>query len=71
MIHLHNKEEILNTLCDMGVQFIVVESRNVSGIEIYDEFREVLRDESKFRLHKVIDVKSNTVNLINQKLLIY
>jgi len=58
-IHLNNKDEIVQAIHDMGVQFIVVESRNVSNLEIYDEFRDLLNDESRFKLHKSIEVESN------------
>ena len=58
-------------LTDMGVQFIVVEADNPSGLEIYDTFRELLRDKSEFKLHKVIPVQSNHYKLEGQRLLIY
>lgn len=70
-IHLNNKDEIVQAIHDMGVQFIVVESRNVSNLEIYDEFRGLLNDESRFRLHKSIEVESNIPMLKDQRLLIY
>jgi len=70
-IHLNNKDEIAQAIHDMGVQFIVVESQNVSNLEIYDEFRDLLNDESRFRLHKSIEVESNIPMLKDQKLLIY
>ena len=70
-IHLHNKEEIAKTLSDLGVQFVVVESQNVSNVGIYDKLRELLQDSSHFALHKVIPVESNLGKLKNQNLLIY
>lgn len=70
-IHLHNEDEILKKLSAMGVQFIVVESINVSGLEIYTRFREMLKNESIFKLIKTIDVKSNNKTLENMKLLVY
>jgi len=70
-IHLKNKEEMLNAIHDMGVQFIVIESMNISDLEIYDEFRELLTDQTRFKLHKVIEVKSNLHELRNQTLLVY
>lgn len=70
-IHLHETEEIYKTFSDMGVQFAVVESGNVSGIKIHDELRKLLRDSSRFKLHKMIQVKSNMPALKDQNLLVY
>ncbi len=70
-IHLHDKEEIHKAFSDLGVQFAVVESINISGMKIYDELRDLLRDSSRFKLHKKVKVKSNISSLKDQTLLVY
>ena len=70
-IHLHTRDEIDKALSELGIQFVIVESVNISNIEIYDTLRELLRDKSCFRLHKAISVNSNYDDLKMQKLLIY
>ena len=70
-IHLHNAEDIYKRFSDYSVHFIVVESSNTSGIEIYDGLRELLRDTLRFKLCRTIPVNSNVSLLKNQNLLIY
>jgi len=70
-IHLHSAEDIYERFSDYSVHFVVVESNNTTDIEIYDELRELLRDTSKFKLHRTIPVNSNITLLKGQNLLIY
>jgi hypothetical protein len=70
-VHLHDKNEISKALSDMGVQFIIVESENMSGLEIYTIFREMLNKSAQFKLCKTIDIKSNKKRFENVKLLVY
>jgi len=70
-IHLNDREEIYKTLSDLSVHFAVVESKDTSGIKIYSELRELFKDTSRFKLHPVIEVKSNISSLQGQNLLIY
>ena len=70
-IHLHTKEEIAKALSDFGVQFIVVESTNISNVQIYDKLRELLSDNAHFALRRSIPIESNIAKLENQNLLVY
>ncbi len=70
-IHLQSKEEIHQAFSDLSVQFVVVESVDKSGIDIYTELRDLLRDPARFTLHNVIHVESNINSLKGQDLLVY
>lgn len=70
-IHLNNKSEIAKALTDMGVQFVIVESKNLSRLDIYNQLRDMLADNSQFKLLKTIPVKSNREQLNQMNLLIY
>jgi len=70
-IHLHSAGDIYKSFSDYSVHFVVVESDNTSGLKIYDELRELLRDTSRFKLHRTIPVNSNIKLLKDQNLLIY
>jgi len=70
-IHLHTKRDIYKALHDLSVHFIVIESIDSSDIPIFKEFEELLKDTSRFKLHKAIKVESNYTRLKNQELLIY
>jgi hypothetical protein len=69
-VHAQNKEDILEILGEYGIEFIVVESRDVSGIEIFKEFRGLLNN-GPFKLVKRIPVDSSRPILYNQELLVY
>jgi hypothetical protein len=69
-LHAQNREDILEILGKYGIELIVVESRDVSGIPIYKEFRELLK-EGPFSLVKRIPVESTRPVLYHQELLIY
>jgi hypothetical protein len=69
-IHAHDKRDILEILGKYGIELIVVESKDVSGVEIYKEFRELLRT-GPFTLIKRIPVDASRPTLKNQELLVY
>ncbi len=70
-IHLADPQKIYKMFSDYSVQFVVVESNNVSNIKIHSELRAMLQDPSLFALHKAIPVDSNKKRLKTQTLLIY
>ena len=70
-IHLNNEEEIKKSLVKMGVHLVVVESKNLSKLDIYDRFRRMLSEDPQFKKLKSIKVESNRKELVNTKLLIY
>jgi hypothetical protein len=69
-VHVHSTDGIKQILDDYGVDLIVVESRDLSGIEIHQKFREYLK-KGPFQLLKSIDVTSSRPILQNQQLFIY
>ena len=69
-VHVHSTDGIKQILDDYGVDLIVIENRDVSGIEIHQKFREYLKN-GPFQLLKSIDVSSSRPVLQNQQLLIY
>ena len=71
IVHLDSADAIHRALCDLNVQYVVVESVNLSEIKIYDELRELLRDTSRFELRNTINIKTNIRSLMGQDLLVY
>ncbi|MDD5578647.1 MAG: glycosyltransferase family 39 protein [Methylobacter sp.] len=69
-VHVHSTDGVKQILDDYGVDLIVVESRDLSGIEIHQKFREYLKN-GPFQLLKSINVASSRPMLQNQQLLIY
>ena len=69
--HLKTNKEIYDAIVHMGVQLIVVESVNVSQLEIYAELRKLLKDESKFKLIKTFEIITNRSELKGHTLLVY
>jgi hypothetical protein len=69
-IHAHSREDIENILNRYGTTHIVVESEDLTGIAIHQEFRAFL-DSGPFRLVKEIPVKSNYPVLRGQRIKIY
>ncbi|PKM10601.1 MAG: glycosyltransferase [Gammaproteobacteria bacterium HGW-Gammaproteobacteria-3] len=69
-VHAHSTDDIKKILDDYGVDLVVVESRDVSDIDIHRQFRQFLKN-GPFKLLKTIAVDSNRPPLKNQKLLIY
>jgi hypothetical protein len=69
-LHAQNKKEILEILGKYGIELIVVESQDISGVEIYKEFRELLQN-GPFSLIKRIPVETTRPVLDDQELLIY
>ena len=69
-IHANSKKDIKKILDKFGPEFIVVESRELTGIDIYRKLREFLQN-GLFELIKCIPVKSTRPPLMEQNLLIY
>ncbi len=69
-IHAQSRSDILKILDDYGVEFIVIEREDISGVAIYKELRSLLNDGS-FSVAKRIPVISSRQVLQNQELLIY
>ncbi|WP_020160941.1 MULTISPECIES: ArnT family glycosyltransferase [Methylobacter] len=69
-VHAHSVSDINKLLDEYGIDLIVIENRDVSGIEIHKKFREYLK-KGPFKLLKTIDVESSRPVLQNQQLLIY
>jgi len=70
-VHLIDTHQIYKYLLDNDAHFVVVESKNTSGLTIYDDLRQLLRDNSRFKFHRSIPVDSNISKLADQQLLIY
>ncbi len=70
-IHLRNETEMAKALSDLGVQFLVVESREKSNIEAFAKFRKLLDNHPSIVLKKTIPLESNHSVLKDQSLLIY
>ncbi len=69
-IHVKNREGIRALLDRYGIELIVVESRDRSGIQIHQEFRHYL-EEGPFDELTRIPVKSNRPPLMDQELVVY
>ncbi len=69
-VHIKNREGIRELLDRYGIELIVVESRDRSGIKIHQEFRRYL-EEGPFDELTRIPVKSNRPPLMDQELVVY
>jgi hypothetical protein len=69
-LHAQSKDDIQEILNKYGIELIVVESRDISGVEIYKEFRELLQN-GPFSLIKRIPVETTRPILDDQELLVY
>jgi len=69
-VHAHSQEDIRKIFDGYGIVYIVVESKDRSGVEIHRELRNYLKT-GPFQLVKEIPVLSNRPPLVGQKLLIY
>jgi len=69
-VHAKSRGDIQSILDDYGVQYVVVEERDISGLEIHRELRRLLGDDP-FKLEKTISIDSTRPPLKNQKILIY
>jgi hypothetical protein len=69
-IHAFSEVDIKRIIDEFGVSCIVVESADVSGIEIHEIFRDYLAS-GPFKLMNDIVVESNRSELQNQTLKIY
>lgn len=69
-VHVQTTDGIKRLLDDYGVDLIIVESRDLSGIEIHQKFRDYLKN-GPFQLLKSIEIESSRPLLQNQQLLIY
>ena len=69
-IHAHSDADIQRMLDQYGIDLIVVEDRDVSGIEIHQRFRQFLQT-SRFQRLASIPVQSNRNNLRGQRLSVY
>jgi len=69
-VHAKSRDDIQSILDDYGVQYVVVEERDVSGQEIHRELRHLLSD-GPFKLEKTIRIDSTRYPLMNQTILIY
>ena len=69
-VHVDDRAGIDEVLKKYGVDLIVVESKDISGIPIYEEFRSHLQ-EGPFDLMMRIPVETNREPLSDQELLVY
>ena len=70
-VHAENRDDIKSVLDQYGVDLIVVESEDLSGIPIHKEFRSYLKD-GPFSLEgDIAIVQKNRPQLDSQRLLIY
>ncbi len=69
-VHAHSDNDIQAIFDRFGVEYIVVESADRTGLFIHQELRRFLQA-GPFELQKTIDVQSNRWPLRGQKLLIY
>lgn len=70
-VHAENRDDIKSVLDEYGIDLIVVESEDLSGVPIHEEFRSYLKD-GPFSLEDDIPiVQKNRPQLDNQRLLIY
>lgn len=69
-VHAQTRKDIQNIFNKYGVELIVIESKDLSGIKIHQELREYLR-EGPFELVEKIAVSSTRPPLIGQQLLIF
>jgi hypothetical protein len=69
-IHARDRKDIETILDQYGVAYIVVEERDLSGLNIYEELRAYLR-EGPFLLEKEIPIEGTRKQLAGQSLLIY
>lgn len=69
-VHAHSDADIQRMLDEYGIDLIVVEDRDVSGIEIHQRFRQFLQT-SRFQRLASIPVHSNRNNLRDQRLSVY
>jgi hypothetical protein len=70
-VHAENRDDIKSVLDEYGVDLIVVESEDLSGIPIHKEFRSYLKD-GPFSLEgDIAIVQKNRPQLDSQRLLIY
>ncbi len=69
-IHAQNKRDILKIIDDYGIEFIVIEREDISGVAIYKELRSLLND-GPFSVVKRIPVISSRPVLQGQELLVY
>jgi hypothetical protein len=69
-VHAQTDKDIRKILDDYGVQYVVVESKDVGGVEIHQRLREFLV-KGPFRLAANIPVSTNRPPLKGQNLLIY
>jgi hypothetical protein len=69
-VHASSREDIQALLDKYGVQYVVVESRDESGLAIHRELRDYLQD-GPFELEKAIDVQSTRPPLKGQQIRIY
>jgi len=70
-VYVNSPDEIYDIFKRYGTTYVVVEEKNISGIEVLDTLRELLRTD-KFRLVKKIPVKATGLpSLQGQSVLIY
>jgi len=69
-VHARSSEDIQSIFRNYGIQYVVVENRDVSGIEINRVLRRYLQD-GPFELDKSIKVESTRPPLKRQQILIY
>jgi hypothetical protein len=69
-VHADSREDIQSILAKYGVQYIVIESRDESGLDIHQQLRGFLHD-GPFELDKSIEVESTRPPLRGQQILIY
>jgi hypothetical protein len=69
-IHAMSRDDIQAILDDYGVQYVVVEERDLSGLKIHKELRHFLK-EGPFKLEKKIRIDSTRDPLMNQAIMIY
>ena len=68
--HASSRDDIQSILRNYGIQYVVVEKRDLSGHDVHQELRRYLKD-GPFELNKSIDVETTRKPLQEQQILIY